>query len=41
MKSVVVRMEPEVRTWAEINAVNWEPDYSECEVSLDETLQGA
>jgi TPR repeat protein len=41
MKSVAVRMEPEVRTWAEINSANWQPDYGECEVSLEATLQGA
>jgi hypothetical protein len=41
LKTVVGRMDPEVRTWAEINSTNWKPNYSECEVSLDETLQGA
>ncbi len=40
-KAVTERMEPEVRTWAEITSANWKPDFSECEVSLDETLQGA
>jgi hypothetical protein len=41
LKAVTARMEPEVRTWAEINSANWKPDFNECEVSLDETLQGA
>jgi TPR repeat protein len=41
LKTIVGRMDPEVRTWAEINSTNWKPNYSECEVSLDETLQGA